>query len=145
MKDSQFEAKGLPLAAGRSGRNKLLTTSDGTEYRFAHFGNGEFHCSRIKDPSGAVIKLKYTNDASIETIADEAGRMISSVTKHYVNSITQTWGPASIKKTNLGRRRVVTRSRAVHPAVHVVLAGQKWPSAFPQMLLVDLHAGNGRF
>jgi hypothetical protein len=133
VKDSQFEAKGIAgLRLEDRGAAKLLTTSDGTEYRFAHFGNGEFHCSRIKDPSGAVIKLKYTDDASIETIADEAGRMIRfGYEKHYVNSITQTWGPASIRKQTWAVGEVVTRSRAVHPAVHVALAGAEMAKRVP--------------
>lgn len=121
---SQFEATGVAgLRLEDRGAAKLLTTSDGTEYRFARFANGEFHCSRIKDHTGTIIKLKYTNDASIETIADASGRTISfGYEKNYVSSITQTWGPASVKKQTWAVGEVVFHSHSVRVLPGVAMA-----------------------
>ncbi len=121
VKRNQFEATGIAgVRLEDRGTAKLLTTSDGTEYRFVHLGNGEFHCSRIKDPSGMIIKLKYTDDASIATIADASGRTVSfGYEKHYVNSITQTWGPASVKKQTWAVGDVVRRNHPVAPVIPV--------------------------
>jgi hypothetical protein len=75
-----------------------LNTSDGTVYTFARLADGELHCNQIKDPSGLVISLKYTNDSSIKTIADGSGRSVSfSYTNDYVSSVTQTWRAKSAK------------------------------------------------
>jgi hypothetical protein len=130
VKRNQFEATGIAgVRLEDRGAAKLLTTSDGTEYRFVHLGNGEFHCSRIKDPSGMIIKLKYTDDASIETIADASGRTVSfGYEKHYVNSITQTWGPASVKKQTWAVGDVVLRN---HPVARVSPAGTEMHKRVP--------------
>jgi hypothetical protein len=96
----QFEAKGnSSLRLEEKSNAKLLTTGEGTVYTFAPFGKGEFHCSQIRNLDGSVINLKYTDDASIDTIADISGRTIRfGYEKNYLRSITQTWGAGSVKK-----------------------------------------------
>jgi hypothetical protein len=96
----QFEAKGNSrLRLLDRGQTKLLSTDEGAIYTFAPFADGELHCSQIIDRNGVAIKLKYGNDASIDSIADASGRTISfSYTNDYVSSISQTWGPKAIKK-----------------------------------------------
>lgn len=138
VKGNQFEATGISgLRLEDRGNAKLLTTSEGTEYRFASLGNGEFHCSRIKDSNGMIIKLKYTNDASIETIADAAGRKISfGYEKNYVNSITQTWGPASVKKQTWAVGDAVVRSQ---PVVHVIPLGAEMAKRVPSNALTPTY------
>lgn len=80
------------------GAFKTLSTSDGTVYTFVPLADGELHCSQIKDPNGVVINLQYTDDSSIQTIADGSGRNVSfSYTNDYVSSITQTWRAKSAK------------------------------------------------
>lgn len=136
VKRNQFEAIGVSgVRLEDRGAAKLLTTSDGTEYRFVHLGNGEFHCSRIKDPSGMIIKLKYTDDASIETIADASGRTVSfGYEKHYVSSITQTWGPASVKKQTWAVGEVVVLRN--HPAPRVIPSGAVMVKRIPSNALI---------
>lgn len=98
---AQFEGKpGLRLID--KGSIKLLSTSDGTLYTFATLRDGELHCSQIRDRNGVVLDLKYTNDSSIETIADALGRSVRfGYTDHYVSAITQTWivDSAKLRKT----------------------------------------------
>lgn len=108
---SQLEEKGNSnLRLEEKGDVKFLTTSEGTVYTFAPFLNGEFHCSRIRNSNGAVINLKYRNDASIKTIVDISGRTISfGYDADYVNSITQTWGPGAIKKQTWAIANVIHR------------------------------------
>ena len=134
VKRNQFEATGISgVRLEDRGAAKLLTTSDGTEYRFVHLGNGEFHCSRIKDASGMIIKLKYTDDASIETIADASGRTVSfGYEQHYVSSITQTWGPESVKKQTWAVGEVVLRS---HAPARVIPAGAEMVKRVPSNAL----------
>jgi hypothetical protein len=134
VKRNQFEATGISgVRLEDRGAAKLLTTSDGTEYRFVHLGNGEFHCSRIKDASGMIIKLKYTDDASIASIADASGRTVSfGYEKHYVTSITQTWGPDSVKKQTWAVGDVVLRS---HAPARVVPAGAEMVKRVPSNAL----------
>jgi hypothetical protein len=95
----EFEANGKStLRLIDKGAVKTLSTSDGTVYTFVPLADGELHCSQIKDPSGVVINLKYTDDSSIQTIADGSGRNVSfSYTNDYVSSITQTWRAKSAK------------------------------------------------
>jgi hypothetical protein len=116
----QFAAKGNShLRLVDKGYTKVLSTSEGATYTFAHFADGEFHCSRISDRNGVVIKLKYTNDASIDSIADALGRTISfSYTNDYVSSISQTWGAKSIKKKTWAIADNVGRANG--PAVNLV-------------------------
>ena len=134
VQGSRFEAAGIAgLRLEDRGAAKLLTTGDGTEYRFANFGKGEFHCSRIRDASGAIIKLKYTNDASIETIADASGRTISfGYEQHYLSSVTQTWGPGSVKKQTWAIGDAVVRSQ---PVVPVLPAGAELVKRVPSNAL----------
>jgi hypothetical protein len=137
VKGGQFEATGVAgLRLEDRGGAKFLTTSDGTEYRFARFANGEFHCSRIKDHTGTIIKLKYTNDASIETIADASGRTISfGYEKNYVSSITQTWGPAAVKTQTWAIGEVVLHN---HP-VHAITAGPETAKRIPSNALTPTY------
>lgn len=130
VRRNQFAATGIAgVRLEDRGAAKLLTTSEGTEYRFVHVGNGEFHCSRIKDPSGMIIRLKYTNDATIETIADASGRTVSfGYEQHYVNSITQTWGPASVKKQTWAVGDVVLRNHPVARVPAVAEMAKRVPS-----------------
>ena len=82
-----------------NGRDKLLSTKEGTVYTFAPLGDGELHCSQIKDHNGLVINLNYNRQSSLEEIEDTSGRRIGfSYTGDYVSAITQTWGPSAIKK-----------------------------------------------
>lgn len=112
----QFEAKNdSRLRLEDRGNVKVLSTSEGTIYTFAAFEDGELHCSQISDGDGVVIDLKYTNESSIDTISDPAGRTIRfSYTNGYVSAVTQTWGADTAR---------VTRSWAidVRPAA--------WPTA----------------
>jgi hypothetical protein len=109
---SQLEAKGnSSLQLEEKGDAKFLTTSEGTVYTFARFANGEFHCSQIRDSHGRVIKLKYTNDASIATIVDISGRTISfGYENDCVSSITQTWGQGTIRKQTWAIANVIHTS-----------------------------------
>lgn len=95
----EFEANGkLSLRLADKGDVKLLSTSDGTVYTFAALADGEFHCRQINNRYGVVLNLKYTNNASIRSIADAVGRTITfSYTNDYVSSITQTWDADSKK------------------------------------------------
>src|SRR6266550_5213515 len=87
------------LNFSEDGRNKLLSTKEGTVYTFAPLGDGELHCSQIKDRNGLVINLHYNRQSSLEEIEDTSGRSIGfSYTEDYVSAITQTWGPGEIKK-----------------------------------------------
>jgi hypothetical protein len=87
------------LNFSENGRNKLLSTQEGTVYTFAPIGDGKLHCSQIKDRNGRVINLRYANDASLEQIDDALGRTISfRYTEEYVSAITQTWGQNATKK-----------------------------------------------
>jgi hypothetical protein len=87
------------LNFSESGRNKLLSTKEGTVYTFAPLGDGELHCSQIKDRNGLVINLHYNREALLAQIEDTSGRSIGfSYTEDYVSAITQTWGPGEIKK-----------------------------------------------
>jgi hypothetical protein len=110
-----FEAKGnTSLRLEDKGQTKLLTTGEGTVYVFVHFGNGEFHCSEIRDCDGAIISFRYTDDASIETIVDVSGRTIHfGYEKEYMSSITQTWGPGAIKKQTWAIADHPVRTRTV--------------------------------
>ncbi|MGH9873262.1 MAG: hypothetical protein ACRD9S_12475 [Pyrinomonadaceae bacterium] len=90
----QFAASGkLSLRLENKGGARVLSTGDGTVFTFAVLADGELHCREINDRHGAVIHLKYTTDASLETISDDRGRTITfSYTNQYVSSVTQTWG-----------------------------------------------------
>lgn len=80
------------LRLNDKGGLKVLSAADGTSYTFAKLSDGEFHCGRIDDSAGSVIKLKYSNDALLNAIADDAGRMITfSYDDNHVSAITQTW------------------------------------------------------
>lgn len=90
---------GAGLHFSENGRNKVLSTREGTVYTFSPLANGELHCSQIKDRNGLVINLRYNRDASLDQLEDTAGRRIGfSYTEEYVSAITQTWGPSAIKK-----------------------------------------------
>ncbi|MDQ1636769.1 MAG: hypothetical protein QOF62_108 [Pyrinomonadaceae bacterium] len=90
---------GAELKLSENGRNKLLRTKEGTVYTFAPLGDGELHCSQIKDCNGLIIKLHYNRQASLEQIDDASGRRIEfSYSDDYVSAITQVWGPSAIKK-----------------------------------------------
>jgi hypothetical protein len=126
----RFAARGnSSLRLENKGSAKLLTTGEGTMYTFGSFGNGEFHCSQIRDRDGRVIKIKYTKDASIDTIVDIFGRTISfGYEKAYVSSITQTWGSGSVK-----RQTWAIADEAIHtmPAPHLVPAGARSAKHIP--------------
>jgi hypothetical protein len=97
QRDSRGPGAGLNFS--QNGRNKLLTTREGTVYTFAPLGDGELHCSQIKDRNGIVIKLHYNREASLDQIDDASGRSIGfSYTGDYVSAIMQTWGPGATKK-----------------------------------------------
>ncbi len=96
---SQSTGAGAGLRFSDSGRNKVLSTSDGTRYTFAPLGDGELHCSEIKNRNGIVINLRYNHEASLENISDASGRTINfSYTTDYVSAVSQTWGPGASKK-----------------------------------------------
>jgi hypothetical protein len=92
---------GAGLKFLENGDSKLLSTQEGTVYTFTPLGDGELHCSSIKDHNGAVITLDYNSDASLNQIEDDSGRRIGfSYTEEYLSAITQTWGPgAKMKRT----------------------------------------------
>ena len=127
---SRFEASGnSSLRLEDKGYTKFLTTREGTVYTFTSFGNGEFHCSQIRERDGLVIKLKYTNDASIDSIVDISGRTISfGYEKDYVSSITQTWGPGSVKRQTWTIADEVIR---MTPAVYSIPASAKMVKHMP--------------
>src|SRR5882762_4692847 len=102
---------GAGLNFSESGRNKLLSTKEGTVYTFAPLGDGDLHCSQIKDRNGLVINLHYNREALLSQIEDGSGRSIGfSYTEDYVSAITQTWGPGEIKKQTwaVGSDRTLT-------------------------------------
>lgn len=87
------------LRLADEGDAKSITTADGSVYTFAQFADGELHCSHIKDASGLIIDLKYTDSASLAWITDTSGRSVKfSYTDRYLSSITQAWGPGVSKK-----------------------------------------------
>lgn len=93
------DGAGARLNFSNDGRNKVLSSREGTVYTFAPLGDGELHCSQIKDRSGVVIKLHYNGEASLDRISGASGKNISfSYTGDYVSAITQTWGPDARKK-----------------------------------------------
>ncbi|HBB86553.1 MAG TPA: hypothetical protein DC047_02935 [Blastocatellia bacterium] len=99
LKTQPQSGAGAELNFSESGRNKLLKTKEGTVYTFATLGDGELHCSQIKDRNGLIINLHYNLQASLAQIDDVSGRRIEfSYTDDYVSAITQTWGPSAIKK-----------------------------------------------
>lgn len=134
----QFEAKGnSSLRLEDKGYAKLLTTGEGTVYTFAPFGNGEFHCSQIRDRDGSVINLKYTDDASIDTIVDISGRTISfGYEKDYVSSITQTWGPGSVKRQTWP---IADDAISTRPAVDFIPAGAELAKHIPTNALTPAY------
>jgi len=134
----QFEAKGnSSLRLEDKGYAKLLTTGEGTVYTFAPFGKGEFHCSQIRDRDGSVINLKYTDDASIDTIVDISGRTISfGYEKDHVSSITQTWGPGSIKRQTWPIADDAIRTRQ---AVNFIPAGAEMAKRLPKNALTPAY------
>jgi hypothetical protein len=118
----RFEAKGNPgLRLDDKGNTKFLTTGEGTVYTFASFANGEFHCSQITDRHGMVINFKYTDDASIDTIADVSGRTIRfGYEQNHVSSITQTWGRGGVNRQTWAITNEAIRSK---PIVQFMPAG----------------------
>lgn len=126
----RFAARGTSsLRLENKGSAKLLTTGEGTMYTFASLGNGEFHCSQIRNRDGRVIKIKYTNGASIDTIVDVFGRTISfGYEKDYVSSITQTWGSGSLKIQTWAISDEVIRTM---PVVHFIPASAKLAKHIP--------------
>lgn len=89
----QFVADNSNLRLTDKGFAKQISTDDGTVYTFTPVGDGELHCSQIKSRGGVLINLTYTNNGSIETIADAAGRTINfGYTDEFLSSITQIWG-----------------------------------------------------
>jgi hypothetical protein len=88
-----FAANGkLNLRLEDQGGLKVLTTGDGTVYRFGALRDGEFHCRQINDRHGVAITLNYTDDALLATISDDRGRTITfNYTNDYVSSVAQTW------------------------------------------------------
>jgi hypothetical protein len=90
----KFAASGkMSLRLENKGGTQVLTTSDATVFSFAVLADGELHCRQINDRHGAVLFLKYNNDASLESISDDRGRTITfNYTNQYVSSVAQTWG-----------------------------------------------------
>lgn len=88
-----FAANGkLNLRLQDKGGVKVLSAPEGTVYTFAALADGELHCSQISDRHGVVLNLRYTIDASLQTINDNSGRTIAfTYTDQSVSSITQTW------------------------------------------------------
>ena len=88
-----FAANGkLNLRLEDQGALKVMTTGDGTVYRFGALRDGEFHCRQINDRHGAAIALNYTDDALLANISDDRGRTITfNYTNDYVSSVAQTW------------------------------------------------------
>ena len=91
--DGNFAASGkLNLRLQDRGGVKVLSVAEETVYTFAALADGELHCSQINDHHGVVINLKYTSDASLQTINDNSGRTINfTYANQSVSSITQTW------------------------------------------------------
>jgi hypothetical protein len=118
------------LRLTEKGPARTLSTSDGAVYTFVPLADGQLHCSQIEDHDGVVISLKYTNESSIQKIADGSGRTVSfGYTKDYVSSITQTWHAksAKLKKTwaiaddvrFAHRPATYTGSNEAEPAKHI--------------------------
>jgi hypothetical protein len=91
---AQFAANSkLSLRLENKGGTTVLTTSEATVFSFEALADGELHCRQINDRHGAVIHLRYTPDAQLESISDERGRTISfDYTNQYISSVAQTWG-----------------------------------------------------
>ena len=147
---------GAGLNFSESGRNKLLSTKEGTVYTFAPLGDGELHCSQIKDRNGLVINLHYNREALLAQIDDPSGRSIGfSYTEDYVSAITQTWGPGEIKKQTwaVGNDRSLTaqpitslRSRSVtakHIPSNATKSGYTAQMAACDLTLAAIFGGPG--
>jgi len=71
---------------------KIVRSSDGIEYTFSRFADGEFRCSQVNDRHSAVLTLAYGNDALLQRIAEDGGRTVRlSYESGRFHSITQTW------------------------------------------------------
>jgi hypothetical protein len=94
----QSRPDSVGLSFSDEGDKKLLSTEDGTIYTFAPLGDGELHCSQIKNRDGSFIKLHYNREASLDQITGGGRNIDFSYTGDYVSAITQTWGPKASKK-----------------------------------------------
>lgn len=146
LKTQRQSGAGAELNFSESGRNKLLRTKEGTVYTFAPLGDGELHCSQIKDRNGLIINLHYNLQASLDQIDDGSGRRIEfSYTGDYVSAITQMWGPSAIKKQTwavtddrtLIAQPIVSRSATATVAKHIPSNATK-PGYTAQMAADDL-------
>jgi len=112
------------------GDSKLLRSSDGVEYAFRRFADGEFHCSHISDPRGASLTLTYANDELPQRVVDAGGRTVQlSYQDGSCTSITQTWTAKASARTRTwtssAASEVVRRAHASYgkPTVpHIIRA-----------------------
>jgi hypothetical protein len=140
--DAQFEAKGRAgLRLTGEGLVKSLSTREGTVYTFTTLADGQLHCSQIKDRDGVVIKLEYSEDSSIKTIADGWGRSVSfSYTRDYVSAITQSWGVKSriLRKTWVIADEV---NYAHRPVAYAALTGATSAKRIPSNAINPIYTG----
>ena len=79
---------------------KVIRSSDGTEYTFSLFVDGEFRCSKVSDARGPALTLSYASDNLLQRIVDPSGRTVRlSYQSGHFESITQTWSANSVSYT----------------------------------------------
>jgi hypothetical protein len=121
-RDRKYSTSGkFNLVLTDRGDVKVLTSATGTVYTFAAVADGELRCSRITDRDGLALDFRYASDASLKSIADNAGRTMTFGYNDYsVASITQTWGS---KKTLRQTWAIAEQIRFAHaPAAYVAPA-----------------------
>jgi len=71
-----------------------VRTTDGTQYLFyPSGGNGNYHCTQIKDRNGNFITINYNGLGRPSTVIDTLGRTVNFNydLQNYLASISQTW------------------------------------------------------
>jgi len=72
----------------------VVRTTDGTQYLFyPSGGNGNYHCTQIKDRNGNFITINYNGLGRPSTVIDTLGRTVNFNydLQNYLASISQTW------------------------------------------------------
>ena len=75
---------------------KIIRSSEGIEYTFTRFDNGEFRCSRVSDGHSPALTLSYADDELLQRIVEAGGRTVRlNYQSGRFTSITQTWSVSS--------------------------------------------------
>lgn len=95
---------------------KIIRSSDGIEYTFARFGDGEFRCSRVRDGHSPALTLAYANDNLLQGIVETGGRTIRlNYQSSLFASITQTW---NVNSTLLSRTWKISENQLSAQRAH---------------------------